>query len=205
MECSTPGFPVLHCLPEVAQTHVHWLSDVIQPSYLLSSPSPPALNLSQHQGLFKWVSSSHQVAKVLELQLQHQSFQWIFRVDFLYDWLVWSPCCPRLQHHNLKASVLRCSAFFTVQLLHPHMTTGKVIALTLWTFVGKVISLLLNTLSRFVVAIKRSKCLLILWLQSPSVLILEPKKMKSDTVSTFSLSICHKVIGPMPWSSVFKC
>ena len=202
---SMPGFPVLHCLPEVAQTHVHWLSDVIQPSYPLSSPSPRALNLSQHQGLFKWVSSSHQVAKVLELQLQHQSFQWIFRVDFLYDWLVWSSCCPRLQHHNSKVSILWCSAFFTVQLSHPHMTTGKVIALTVWTFVGKVISLLLNTLSRFVVPIKRSKCLLILWLQSPCVLILEPKKMKSDTVSTFSLSICHEVIGPMPWSLVFKC
>ena len=82
MDCSTPGFPVLHQPPELA-THVHWVGDAIQPSHPLSSPSPPAFNLSQHQGLFKWVSSSHQVAKVLEFQLQHQSFQWIFRTDFL--------------------------------------------------------------------------------------------------------------------------
>ena len=83
MDCSTPGFLVLHHLPELVQTHVHCLSDAIQPSHLLSSPSPPAFNLSQHQGLFKWVSPSHQVAKVLELQPQHQSLQWIFKIDFL--------------------------------------------------------------------------------------------------------------------------
>ena len=94
MDCSTPGFPVHYQLPELAQTHVHWVSDAIQPSHPLSSPSPPAFNLSQHQGLFKWVSSSHQVARGLEFQLQHQSFQWIFRTDFLQDWLVWSPCSP---------------------------------------------------------------------------------------------------------------
>ena len=83
MDCSTPGFPVHHQLPELAQTHVHQVGDAIQPSYPLSSPSPPAFNLSQHQGLFQWLSSSRQVAKVLEFQLQHQSFQWIFRTDFL--------------------------------------------------------------------------------------------------------------------------
>jgi len=83
MNRSTPGFPVHHQLPESTNIHVHWVGDAIQPSHPLSSPSPPALNLSQHQGLFKWVSSSHQVAKVLEFQLQHQSFQWIFRTDFL--------------------------------------------------------------------------------------------------------------------------
>ena len=92
--CSTPGFPVHHQLPELAQTHIHWVSDAIQPSHP-SSPSPPAFNLSQHQGLFKWVSSSHQVAKVSGLQLQHQFFQWIFRTVFLSDGLVWSPCSPR--------------------------------------------------------------------------------------------------------------
>ena len=81
MDCSTPAFRSLHYLPEFAQTHVHWVSDAIQPSHPLLSPSPLALNLSQHQDLFWWVSSLHQVAKVLELQLQHQSFQWIFRVD----------------------------------------------------------------------------------------------------------------------------
>ena len=83
MGCSTPGFRVHHQLLELAQTHVHWVSDAIQPSHLLSSPSPPAFNLSQHQGLFQWVSSSLQVARVLEFQFQHQSFQWIFRVEFL--------------------------------------------------------------------------------------------------------------------------
>ena len=93
--CRSPGLPVLHQLPEFTQSHVHRVGDAIQPSHPLSSPSPPAFNLCQHQGLFQWVSSSHQVAKVLEFQLQHQSFQWIFRVDFLQDRLVWSPCCPR--------------------------------------------------------------------------------------------------------------
>ena len=94
-DCSTPGFPVRYQLPEVAQTHIHWVGDATQPSHPLSSPSPPALSLSQHQGRFQWVSSSHQVVKVLEFQLQHLSFQWTFRTDFLYDWLVWSPCNPR--------------------------------------------------------------------------------------------------------------
>ena len=93
-DCSTPGFPI-HSLPEFAQTHVHGVGDANQPSHPLSSPSPPALNLSQHQGFFQWVGSSHQVAKVLELQLQCQSFQWIFRIYFLWDWLVGSPCSPR--------------------------------------------------------------------------------------------------------------
>ena len=82
MDCSMPGLPVHHQLPGFTQTHVHWIGDAIQPSHSLSSPSPPAFNLSQHQGHFQGVSSSHQVVKVLELQLQHQSFQWIFKVDF---------------------------------------------------------------------------------------------------------------------------
>ena len=83
MSCSTPGLPVYHQLLESIQTHVHWVGDTIQPSHPLSSPFPPALNLSQHQGLFQWVSSSHQVAKVLEFQLQHLSFQWTHRTDLL--------------------------------------------------------------------------------------------------------------------------
>ena len=82
MDCSTLRFPIHHQLPEFTQTHVHCVGDAIQPSHPLSSPSPPAFNLFQHQGLFQWVSSSHQVAKVLEFQLQHQSFQWTFRTDF---------------------------------------------------------------------------------------------------------------------------
>ena len=95
MNCSMPDLPVDHQLLEFTQTHVHWVGDAIQPSYPLSSPSPPAPNPSQHQGLLQWVNFSHEVAKVLEFQLQHQSFQWIFRTDFLQYGLVWSPCCPR--------------------------------------------------------------------------------------------------------------
>ena len=95
MDYSMPDFPVLYHLPELAETHVHRVDDAIQPSHPLLSPSPPAFNLVQHQGLFQRVSSSYQVAKVLELQLQHQSFQWIFRIDFLCNWLVGSPCSQR--------------------------------------------------------------------------------------------------------------
>ena len=112
MDCIMPGFPVLHYLQEFVQTHIHWVSDATQPSHLLLPPSPPAFNLSQHQAVFQWVSSSHQVAKVLELQLQHQSFQRIFRVDFLQDWLVGSPCClmdsqessPAPQYESIKST-----------------------------------------------------------------------------------------------------
>ena len=95
MDCSMPGFPVFHYLSEFSQTHVHWVHEAIQPSHPLLLPSSPALNLSQHQGLFQWVSSLHQVAKVLELQLQPQSFQWTLRTDLLQDGLVGSACCPR--------------------------------------------------------------------------------------------------------------
>ena len=95
MDCSMPGLPVHHQLPEVAQTSVHLVGDAIQPSHPLSSPSRPVFNLSQHQGLSQWISFSHQLATVLEFQLQHQSFQWIFRTDFLYDRVVWSPCRRR--------------------------------------------------------------------------------------------------------------
>ena len=94
MYCSVPGFPVLHYLLELAQTHVHWVSDAIQPSHPLLPLSPSALNLFQHQGLLQRVGSSHHLAKVLELQLQHQYFQWIFRFNFLEDWQVWSHCSP---------------------------------------------------------------------------------------------------------------
>ena len=102
-----------------------------------------------------------------------------------------------LQHHGSKASILRYSAFFIVQLPHPYMTPGKTIALTRWTFVGKVVSLLFNMLSRFVIAfLPRSKCLLISWLQSPSAVILEPPKIKSVIVLIVSPSLCHEVMGP---------
>ena len=164
MKHSTPSLPVHHQLPEFTQTHVHRVSDAIQPSHPLLSPCPPALNLSQHQGLFKWVSSSYQVVKVLEFQLQHQFFQWTPRTDLL---AVQGTLKSLLQHHSSKASILRHSAFFLVQLSHPYMTTGKTITLTRWTFVGKVIMFLLfNMLSRLVITfLPRSKRLLISWLQ----------------------------------------
>ena len=141
MDCSTPSLPVHHQLPEFTQNHVHWVDDAIQPSHPLLSPSP-AFNLSQHQGLFKWVSSSYRVVKVLKLQLQHQSFQLIFRTDlFRMDWLdlltVQGTLKSLLQIQSSKASILQCSAFFIVQLSHPYMTTGKTIALTRRTFVDK--------------------------------------------------------------------
>ena len=98
-DCSTPGFPVHSQLLELTQTHGHRVSDAIQPFHPLLSPSPPAFSLSQHQGLFQWVNSSQQVAKVLEFQLQHQPFQWIFRADFLQDGLIGSPC--RSRHYIL--------------------------------------------------------------------------------------------------------
>ena len=118
---STTGLPVHHQLPEFTQTHDHWVGDAIQPSHPLSSPSPFAPNPSQHQGLFQWVSSSLQGTKVLEFQLQHQSFQWTPRADlFRMDWLdllaVQGTLKSLLQHHSSKAAILRCSAFFTVQL-----------------------------------------------------------------------------------------
>ena len=158
MDCSTPGLPDYHQLSEFTQTHVHWVGDAIQPSHPLSSPSPPALNLSQHQGLFQWVSSSHQVAKVLEFQLQHQSFQWTsglisFRMGWL-DLLAVQGTLKSLQHHSSKASILRCSALFIVHLSHPYMTTGKTIALSRRTFVGKVTSLLFNIVFNIVVVVR---------------------------------------------------
>ena len=147
MDCSMPGFHVHHQLPELAQTHVHQIvGDAIQPPHPLS-PLSPAFNLSQHQDLFQWVSASHQVTKVLKLQ--HQSFQWIFRTDFFrmdrFDLLaVQGTLKSLLQHHSSKASFLWCSAFFVVQLSHPYITTGKIIAMTRWMFVSKVMSLFFN-------------------------------------------------------------
>ena len=152
MNRSMPDLPVHHQLSESTQTHVHWVGDAIQPSHPLSSPSPPDFNLSQHQGLFKRVSSLHQVAKLLEFQLQHQSFQWSFRTDFLQDWLVGSPCSPRdsqessptPQFKSINSSALSFLYSPTLTSIHDYW---KDIALTRWTFVGKVMSLLYNMLS----------------------------------------------------------
>ena len=142
----------------------------------------------------------------IQLQLQSFSFnispsnEYSGLISFRMDWLdllaFQGTLKSLLQHHSSKASFLWCSAFFIVLLSHPYMTTGKTIALTRWTFVGKVMSLLFNMLSRFVIAfLPRSRCLLISWLQSPSTVILEPEKIKSLTVSMVSPSICHEVVG----------
>ena len=152
MNRSTPDPPVDHQLPESTQTHGHWVGDAIQPSHPLSSPSTPALNLSQDQGLFR-VSSSHQVARYWSFSFnmspsnEHPGLI-SFRMDWLDLLIVQGTLKSLLQYHSSKASILWHSAFFTVQLLHPYMTPGKTIALTRRTFVDKVMSLLFNMLSR---------------------------------------------------------
>ena len=160
MNCSRPGFPVLHYLPEFDQTHVHWVDDDIQLSHPVLLPSPPAFNLSKHQVFSK--------EPALDIRWpKHWSFSFSISppknirgwfplgltclISLLYKGL--SKCF--LQHHSSKASILQCSASFVVQLSHPYMTTGKTIALTIWTFVGKLMSLLLNIVSRFVIAFRR--------------------------------------------------
>ena len=173
MNSSTPGLPVHHQLLEFTQTHVHRVGDAIQPSHPLSFTSPPAPNPSQNQSfpmsqLFAWGGQSIGVSastSVLPKKTQDWSplgwTGWISAVQGTRKSL--------LQYHSSKASILRRSAFFTVQLSHPYTTTGKTIALTRQTFVGKVISLLFNILSRLVITfLPRSKRLLISWLQSPS-------------------------------------
>ena len=122
MSCSMPGLPVHHQLPEFTQTHVHWVGDAIQPSHPLSSPSPPAFSLSQHQGLFKWVSPLHQVSKVLEFHL-HQSFQWTPRTDFLYDGLVGPPCSPGDSQESSRPQFIRIN-FSALSLLYSPTLTS---------------------------------------------------------------------------------
>ena len=178
--------------------------------YPLSSPSSPAFNLSQHQDHFQWVGSLHQMAKNYWSFNFNISFsnEYSGLISIRIDWLnllaVQGTLKSLLQHYNSKASVLWCSAFLMVQLSHLSVTTGKTKAFTRWTFVGKVISLLFNMLSRLVIAfLPRSKRLLISWLWSPSAVILEPKKMKSVTISIVSPSICQEVIRPNAMILVF--
>ena len=202
MDCSMWGSPVLHYLLEFAQNHVHLFDDAIQTSNPLLPPSPPAFNLSQHRGLFQWVSSlasgDQSIGVSASASVLPMSIQGWFPLGLIwFDLAVWGTLKSLLQHHSSKALILRHSAFFMVQLLHPYVTTGKTIAfgktiaLTRWTFVSKVMSLLFNMLSRLVITLlPRSKHLLISWLQSPSAVILEPKKIKSATVSIVSPSIC---------------
>ena len=143
-----PGLSVHHQLPDFTQTQVHWISDAMQRFHPLLPPSSPAFNLSQCHGL-KWVSSSHEVAKVLEFHFnispanEHPGLI-SFRMDWLNLLAVQETLKSLFQHHSSKASILWCSVFFIVQLPHPDMTTGKNIALTRWTFVDKVMSLLFN-------------------------------------------------------------
>ena len=167
MDCSMPGFPVHHELPELVQTHVLWVSDAIQPSHPLSSPSTlpsifPSISVFSNESVLpiRWpkywsfyfsISPSNEYSGLIS-----------FRFDHLDLIAVQRTLKSLLQHHSLKASVLQCSTFFTVQLSHPYMTTGKTTALTRWIFVGKIMSLLYNMLSRLVIAfLLRSKCLFI--------------------------------------------
>ena len=182
MDCSTPGLPVHHQCPELTQTHVHQVSDAIQPSHLLSAPSPPPSVFSSirvfskesvlHIRWPKYWSFSFSISPFNE-------YSWLisFRIDW-FDLLAVQRTLKSLSpHHSSKASILQCSAFFIVQLSHPYVTTEKTIALNRQNFVGKVMPLLFNTLSRLIITIlPRSKCFLISWLQSPSVVILEPPK-----------------------------
>ena len=201
MNHSTPGLPVPHQLLEFTQTHVHWVSDAIQPSHfcrplLLLPPIPPSIRVfsSESTLLMRWpkywsfrfgIIPSEEISGLIS-----------FKMDW-FDLLAvqgTQESSPTPQFKSINSSAL---SFLHSPTLTPYMTTGKTIALTRWTFVGKVMSLLFNMLSRLVITfLPRSKPLLISWLQSPSAVILEPKNKKSDTVSTVSPSISHEVMGP---------
>ena len=171
---------------------------------LLLSPIPPSIRVFSSQSTLcmrwpKYWSFSFSIIPSKEIPGLIS-----FRMDWLDLLAVQGTLRSLLQHHSSKASILRHSAFFTIQRSHPYMTTGKTIALTRRTFVGKVMSLLLNMLSRLVITLlPRSKHLFISWLQSPSAVILEPKIIKSDTVSSVSQSISHEVMGPDAMIFVF--
>ena len=191
MDHSTPGSPVLHYLPEFAQIHVHWVSDAIEPSHPLPAPSPFNFNLSQHQALFQWVGSSYQVAKVLEFHFRiSPSNEYSELISFRIDWFdlfaIQKTLEDLLQLQNLKASNIWHLVFFIVQLLYLYMATRKTIALNIWTFNSKVMSLLCNILSRCVIGfLPISNSRLLSWLQSPSTVILENKNIKSVTAASF--------------------
>ena len=188
IDCSMPGFPVHHQLLEPTQTHVHRVSDAIQTLHPLLSASPPTFNLPRIR-----VFSNESALCIRQTKYWSFSFSISpssehpglipFRMDQLDLLAVQGTLKSLLQHHSSKASVLQCSAFFIVQLSHPYVSTGKTIALTRWTFVEKVMSLLVNMLSSLVITfLPRSKHLLISWLWSRSAVILEPKKIKSVTI-----------------------
>ena len=203
MDCSTPGLPIFYHLPEFVQTHVHWVGDAIQPShsllpFLLLPPVSPSIRVFSNELAphIRWpkywsfsISPSNEYLGLIS-----------FRI-YCFDFLAVQGTLKGLQHHILKSSVIWHSAFFMVQLSHPYMITRKTIALTRWTFVGKVISLLFNMLSRFVIAfLPKNKHLLISLWQSLSAVILEPKKIKSATISIFPHLFAMKWWDWMPWS-----
>ena len=208
MDCSTPGFSVHHQLLEPTQTHVHWIGDAIQPSCPLSFPSPPAWNLSQHQSLFQWV-------KVLCIKWpEYWSFSFSispsseysepisFRIDW-FDFLAVQgtvTSSPAPQFESIS-SALNLPYSLTLTSVHDYWKNHS---FDYRDFFGKVLSLLFNTLSRCGIPfLSRNKCLLISWLQVPSKVILEPKKIKSATASTFFPYICHEVMGPDTMILVF--
>ena len=201
MNCSTPGLLVHHQLrsppkPMPIESVMPSNHLILCRPLLLLVPIPPSIRVFSNESALrirwpKYWSFSFNISPSNEYPGLTS-----FRKDCLDLLAVQGTLKSLLQHHSSKASIPRHSAFFIVQLSHPYMTTGKIIALTRWTFVGKVMSLLLNMLSSLVITfLPRSKYLLISWLQSPSAVILEPRKIKSDTVSTVSPSICHKVMG----------
>ena len=172
---------------------------------LLLPPIPPSIRVFSNESTLRMRWPNYwSFSFSINPSKEHPGLISIFRMDWLDLLVVQGTLKSLLQHHSSKTSILRRSAFFTVQLSHPYMTTGKTIALTRWTFVGKVMSLLFNMLSTLVITfLPRSKCLLISWLQSPSAVILEPPKIKSDTVSTVSPSISHEVMRPDAMIFVF--
>ena len=211
LNCSTPG-AVHHQLPELIQTHVHQVSDALQSSHPLLSLSPPAFNLSQHQGISNesllWIRWSKYWSFSFSFTISpsnEYSGLIFFRIDWFDLLAVQGTLKCLLQYHHSKESILQHSTFFIVQLSHPFMTTAKKnIALTGQTCFGKLMSLLFNMLSRLIIAfLPRSKCLLISWLQSPSWVILEPPKIKSLTVFIVSPSICLELMGPDDMNFVF--
>ena len=199
MNCSMPDLPVHHQLLEPTQTHVHWVGHLIfcHPLLYLPSVFPSIRVFSNESALHNRWPKYWSFRFNLSPSNEHPG-QISFRMDCLDLLAAQGTLKSLLQHHNSKASILQRSAFFTVQLSHPNMTTGKTIALTRQTFVDKIMSLLFNMLSRLVIIfLPRSKFLLISWLQSPSVVIMEPPKIKSDTFHCLPIYI--------PWSDGTGC
>ena len=209
MDYSMPGFPVHHHSQSLLklvsiESVIPSNHFILCPPLLLLSSIFPSIRVFSHESVLRirWpkycsfsfnISPSNEYSGLISL-----------RMDWLDLLAVQGTLKSLLQHHSSKASILQPSAFFIVQLSHSYMTTGKIIALTRWTFVGKVMSLLFTSLSRLDITFHpRSERPLISWLQSPSAVILEPPKIKSDTVSTVSPSICHEVIGPDSMLLVF--